>query len=115
MSIKRDDIQFDPKTGKLVTYISIGLLDGNGMILKAKAEMYMSIMNKIDGLINGVIGEFAEKYGDEVIKYAHDNLDEAPGGPIAKVKWVNSSVCVDSRETQQKLLDRAFPEEQPDA
>lgn len=103
MEVKREHIDYDPRTGKLTTIIDLRLTDGNGMILKAKAEMYADIMDGVGKLIDAKIAEFAERYGEEVIKFAHDNLgsntrDIAP----SPVKFV------DSRKINRKLLDKAF-------
>jgi hypothetical protein len=102
MNIKRKDIDYDPQTDKLATCIAIKLIDGNGMMLKAKAELYASIMEGLDSLVNAKIAEFAERYGDEVIKFAHNNIaDDLRDEPHPKI-------FVSSKELQRKLLDRAF-------
>lgn len=103
MEIKRENIDYDPQTDKLVTHIAIKLIDGNGMMLKAKAELYGDIMDGIGKLIDAKIAEFAERYGDEVIKFAHDNLatdDLRDIEPCIKM--------VDSKEVTRRLLDKAF-------
>ena len=102
MEIKKENIEYDPQTDKLATYITMKLVDGNGMMLKAKAEMYTSIMDGVGKLIDAKIAEFAERYGDEVIKFAHNNIDEVPNDFPTPFKFV------DSKEVNRKLLKKAF-------
>jgi len=103
MEIKRENIEYDHQSGKLTTFLMLKLFDGNGMMLKAKAELYADIMDSIGKLVDAKIAEFAEKYGDEVIKFAHDNIagDDRDCEPEVK-KYVSS------KEIQQRLLNRAF-------
>ena len=103
MEIKRENIDYDPQTGKLATCIWLKLCDGNGMLLKAKAELYSSIMDGIDTLIDAKIAEFAIRYGDEVIKFAHNNVADDLRDTEPSIKYRNS------KEITQKLLNKAFP------
>ena len=103
MEIKRENIDYDPATDKLATHICIKLIDGNGMILKAKAELYANIMDGIGDLIDAKIAEFAERYGEEVIKFAHDNRADDLRDEMQPMKFVSS------KEINRKLLDKAFP------
>ena len=123
MKIKRENIEYDPQTDKLATFVMMKLIDGNGMMLKAKAELYASIMEGLDDLVNAKIAEFAERYGDEVIKYAHNNIDDdlrCEPHPIRYVsndefeKWWSKQdkLRLTTKELQRKLLDRAFPADQ---
>lgn len=102
MKLKRENIDYDPQTGKLATYISIKLVDGNGMMLKAKAELYTSIMAGIETLVDAKIAEFAELYGEEVIKFAHNNRADDLRDAEPSVRFV------DSKEVNRKLLEKAF-------
>lgn len=102
MILERKDINYDPQTDKLATWITIKLIDGNGMMLKAKAELYASIMEGLDTLVNAKIAEFAERYGDEVIKFAHNNIVDDLRDTEPSIKVVNP------RETAKKLLNKAF-------
>lgn len=104
MELKRENIDYDHQTGKLATHISVKLIDGNGMMLKAKAELYASIMEGIGALVDAKIAEFAERYGEEVIRFAHHNTDEDLRDIEPSTKLVNT------KEIQLKLLDKAFPD-----
>jgi len=94
---------YDPQTDKLATYITVKLCDGNGMMLKARAEMYANIVDGIGPIIDAQIAEFAERYGEEVIKFAHNNVVE---DDLTDIK---PRLMVDSREINRKLLQKAFP------
>ena len=109
MNLKRKDIEYDHRTGKLRTFIGIDLIDGNGMMLKAKAELYASIMDGIGTLVDAKIAEFAEKYGEEVIKFAHNNITDDLRDTEPSVKFVNS------KEITRKLLEKAFPSKAQEA
>lgn len=103
MEIKRENIEYDPQTDKLATYLTMKLVDGNGMMLKAKAEMYANIMDGVGKLIDAEIAKFAECYGEEVIKFAHDNrVDDLRDIEPSPTKFVNS------KEINRKLLKKAF-------
>lgn len=105
MEFKRQDISYDPQTGKLTTCIVMKLADGNGMMLKAKAELYADIMEGIDKLVEATIAEFAVKYGEEVIKFTHNVTDDDLRDTEPAVRFV------DSKEVSRQLLKRAFPNE----
>lgn len=102
INIKRENIKYDPATGKLATFISMKLIDGNGMMLKAKAELYSEIMDGLGKLIEAKIAEFAERYGEEVIRFAHNNTRDDLRDTEPHIKFV------DSKEIDRKLLERAF-------
>lgn len=107
MELKRANIERDYERDKLVTYLGITLTDGNGMMLKAKAELYASIMDGIGALIDAKIAEFAERYGEEVIQYAHHNTDAL----LDKSPMIVQRTDTGCREVQVRLLDKAFPDE----
>ena len=107
MELKRENIDYDPQTGKLKTVIALHLIDGNGMMLKATAELYASIMDGIGTLVDAKVAEFVERYGEEVIKYAHNNT----AGDLRDVE--PSVKFVDSREIGKRLLNKAFEKENP--
>lgn len=98
MELKKSEIDFDHRIEKFRTTIAIGLDDGNPMMLKARAELYCNIMDGIGPIVDATIAEFAEKYGKEVIKYAHHNVGEDISPTTTKY--------VSSREVQKKLLDK---------
>lgn len=99
--LERKDIDYDPQTGKLACYLTMKLCDGNGMMLKAKAELYTNIMDGIAPIIDAEIAKFAEIYGEEVIKYTHHNYDDND-----LRDW--EPRFVDSKEINRKLLKKAF-------
>lgn len=102
LEITKDKIDFDPHIGKLRCNIAIALADGNGMMLKAKAELYGAILDELDKIVDAKIAEFAEKYGDEVIRFAHDNRADDLRDCQPNIKFV------DSKTTMKNLLSRAF-------
>jgi len=103
MEIKRENISYDYRTDKLATCIALKLIDGNGFMLKAKAELYASIMDGIGKLVDAKIAEFAERYGEEVIQFAHNNISDDLRDIEPSVKFV------DSKEVNRNLLEKAFP------
>lgn len=106
MAIPKDRIDYNYETGKYCTLVSIMLDDGNPMFLKARAELYINIMDGITTLIDAKIAEFTEVYGQEVIQFAHGNIgvEAESEGPSINCK------VVDSREVGRKLLKKTFPE-----
>lgn len=72
MEVKQSDIHYDAPTQKHHIRVVVTLADGNRQMLVAKAELYGSIMDGLDELVTAKIAEFAEKYGEEVIKFAHN-------------------------------------------
>lgn len=108
MSLKSTDIDFDLTIEKFRTRLAMDLHDGNPLMLKARAELYLDIFNGIAPIIDAAIAEFAEKYGEEVIKYAHNNLDETDIGPQSTVKYVSS------REIQTNLHKQLLLKETQD-
>lgn len=106
--IKREEIDYDPGIGKFVTFISTRLCDGNPMMLKATAELYCEILDGIGKLVEAKIAEFAIRYGEEVIKFAHNNIGEELKDTEIPIE-VSAAKFVDSREVGRKLLEKAFP------
>lgn len=68
---KASDISFDPTLQKFTVRLVMILADGNPQMLKAKAQLYAGILDGLDELVEAKIGEFADKYGGEVIKHIH--------------------------------------------
>ena len=61
-------------------------------------------MDGIGELVDAKIAEFAERYGEEVIKFAHDNrVDDLRDTEPSPIKFVSS------KEINCKLLKKAFP------
>lgn len=106
MELHRESIEFNPETRNLRTSIAIMLEEPNGMLLKAKAELYADVLDAVSKIINAKQAEFEEIYGSEVSKHVHfgKSIDEDVGVTMTPRKTVYS------HDVQKRLLDRAFRE-----
>lgn len=103
MEIGREKIHYNPDSKKLQVHLGITLEDGNGMALKAKAELLAGVMNGLMILIEAHSAAFEEKYGVEVMRRTH-NYDPH------NAKCENNIVIENPKAINQRLLDRAFLE-----
>lgn len=102
--IKKTDIDFDPRIEKFRIRLALDLMDGNPLMLKARADLYLAIMDGIGPIVDATIAEFAERYGEEVIKYAHNNVEKD------KPSYPTATKFVSNREIQKNLL-KQLPED----
>jgi len=102
MELIRENIDYDYENKTLSTHIIIKLSDRNGMVLKAKAEFMADVIEAVNKIIDAKTAEFAEIYGEEVIKNTHHNISTEDLVDFPKRKTIYN------KEVQQKLLDKAF-------
>jgi len=108
---KSKEIDFDYATRKFRVFLEMDLCDGNPLMLEAKAELYLGILNGIGPIIDAEIAEFAERYGNETIKYAHHNSteDEVDADSQPKTRFISNHVI--QNNLHKKLLDGERKEE----